>query len=141
MIKATLKTLALMLKSFSLQKVHLTQLWLQALPSWNQLSGRRHSPCSGCTSGIAGSRDTAQHIRLCLNKNKNILFPDFEGKPTALGFTHRRATIKYLMDQEGADFSKVTIATTGDADFFQASQSGQSTLRGYLQAGMELPQN
>ncbi|NLM74030.1 MAG: ABC transporter substrate-binding protein, partial [Clostridiaceae bacterium] len=60
-------------------------------------------------------------------KNKNILSPkDFEGKTYGgWGSPIEEATIKYLMDQEGADFSKVTIATTGDADFFQASQSGQ----------------
>ncbi len=60
-------------------------------------------------------------------KDKNILSPkDFEGKTYGgWGSPLEEATIKYLMEQAGADFSKVTIATTGDADFFQASQSGQ----------------
>ncbi len=60
-------------------------------------------------------------------KEKNILSPkDFEGKTYGgWGSETEIATIKYLMDQEGADFSKVNIMTTGDADFFQASASGQ----------------
>lgn len=60
-------------------------------------------------------------------KDKNILSPkDFEGKIYGgWGSDIEAATIKYLMDQAGADFSKVKIMTTGDADFFQASASGQ----------------
>jgi len=60
-------------------------------------------------------------------KEKNILTPkDFEGKVYGgWGSDVEAATIKYLMEQVGADFSKVTIMTTGDADFFQASASGQ----------------
>jgi len=60
-------------------------------------------------------------------KEKNITSPkDFEGKTYGgWGSPIEEATIKYLMDQAGADFSKVNIVTTGDADFFQASQSGQ----------------
>ncbi|NLX64923.1 MAG: ABC transporter substrate-binding protein [Clostridiaceae bacterium] len=60
-------------------------------------------------------------------KEKNILTPkDFEGKVYGgWGSEVEEATIKYLMEQAGADFSKVTIMTTGDADFFQASASGQ----------------
>ncbi len=60
-------------------------------------------------------------------KDKNILSPkDFEGKIYGgWGSPIEEATIKYLMEQAGADFSKVKIATTGDADFFQASASGQ----------------
>ncbi len=60
-------------------------------------------------------------------KDKNILSPkDFEGKIYGgWGSAIEEATIKYLMDQAGADFSKVKIMTTGDADFFQASASGQ----------------
>lgn len=60
-------------------------------------------------------------------KDKNILTPkDFEGKIYGgWGSEMEEATIKYLMDQVGADFSKVKIMTTGDADFFQASATGQ----------------
>ena len=60
-------------------------------------------------------------------KEKNILTPkDFEGKVYGgWGSEVEEATIKYLMDQVGADFSKVKIMTIGDADFFQASASGQ----------------
>lgn len=67
------------------------------------------------TSGFASIRD------------KNILTPkDFEGKAYGgWGSEMEEATIKYLMDQVGADYSKVTIMTTGDADFFQASATGQ----------------
>ena len=60
-------------------------------------------------------------------KDKNILSPkDFEGKIYGgWGSEIEEATIKYLMDQAGADYSKVKIMTTGDADFFQASATGQ----------------
>lgn len=60
-------------------------------------------------------------------KDKNILSPkDFEGKIYGgWGSEIEEATIKYLMDQVGADYSKVKIMTTGDADFFQASETGQ----------------
>lgn len=60
-------------------------------------------------------------------KEKNILSPrDFEGKVYGgWGSPIEEATIKYLMDQAGADFSKVKILTTGEADFFQVSESGQ----------------
>jgi ABC-type nitrate/sulfonate/bicarbonate transport system substrate-binding protein len=60
-------------------------------------------------------------------KEKNITSPkDFEGKTYGgWGSPVEEATIKYLMKQAGADFSKVKIVTTGDADFFQASASGQ----------------
>ena len=60
-------------------------------------------------------------------KDKNILTPkDFEGKVYGgWGSEVEEATIRYLMEQAGADFSKVTIMTTGDADFFQASATGQ----------------
>lgn len=60
-------------------------------------------------------------------KDKNILSSkDFEGKTYGgWGSPIEEATIKYLMDKAGADFSKVQISTTGDADFFQASTSGQ----------------
>ena len=60
-------------------------------------------------------------------KDKNILSPkDFEGKIYGGGGCEiEEATIKYLMDQAGADYSKVKIMTTGDADFFQASATGQ----------------
>lgn len=60
-------------------------------------------------------------------KDKNILSPkDFEGKKYGgWGSELEISTIKYLMKQEDADFSKVEIMTTGDADFFQLSASGQ----------------
>ncbi|MCX7774132.1 MAG: ABC transporter substrate-binding protein [Clostridia bacterium] len=60
-------------------------------------------------------------------KDKNIQSPkDFEGKIYGgWGSPIEAATLKYLMDKSGADFSKLKIITTGDADFFQASSSGQ----------------
>ncbi|HHY63806.1 MAG TPA: ABC transporter substrate-binding protein [Clostridiaceae bacterium] len=60
-------------------------------------------------------------------KEKNILSPkDFEGRTYGgWGSETEAATIRYLMDQAGADFSKVKIMTIGDTDFFQASSSGQ----------------
>jgi ABC-type nitrate/sulfonate/bicarbonate transport system substrate-binding protein len=60
-------------------------------------------------------------------KEKNIKTPaDFEGKKYGgWGSPIEEATIKYLMKNAGADPSKVEILTTGTADFFQASSSGQ----------------
>ncbi len=60
-------------------------------------------------------------------KEKNILSAkDFEGKKYGgWGSDIEAATIKYLMDQEGADFTKTEVLSTGEADFFQASASGQ----------------
>lgn len=60
-------------------------------------------------------------------EDKNIRTPaDFEGKKYGgWGSLIEEATIKYLMENAGADPSKVTIETIGTADFFQASSSGQ----------------
>ncbi len=77
-------------------------------------------------------------------KDKNILSPkDFEGKVYGgWGSEMEEATIRYLMEQVGADFSKVTIMTTGDADFFQASATGQIDFAWIFEgwAGMEAKQ-
>jgi len=74
-------------------------------------------------------------------KDKNILSPeDFEGMTYGgWGSETEEATIKYLMDQAGADFSKVRIMTIGDTDFFQASLSGQIDFAWIFEgwAGME----
>jgi len=60
-------------------------------------------------------------------KEKGILTPkDFEGKKYGgWGSPIEEATLRYLMAQEGADPDKVQIVTTGEADFFQASASGE----------------
>jgi ABC-type nitrate/sulfonate/bicarbonate transport system substrate-binding protein len=59
-------------------------------------------------------------------KEKGITAPkDFEGKKYGgWGSPIEEATLRYLMQQDGADPDKVQIVTTGDADFFQASASG-----------------
>ena len=50
---------------------------------------------------------------------------DFEGKTYGgWGMDMETATIKYLMDEAGADFSKVNIATIGDTDAVTAMQMG-----------------
>jgi ABC-type nitrate/sulfonate/bicarbonate transport system substrate-binding protein len=58
--------------------------------------------------------------------DKGIASPaDFEGKKYGgWGSPVEMATIKYLMDQEGADSEKVEVVTIGDVDFFAASESG-----------------
>lgn len=58
--------------------------------------------------------------------DKEIVSPgDFEGKKYGgWGSPVEMATIKYLMDQEGADSEKVEVVTIGDVDFFAASESG-----------------
>jgi ABC-type nitrate/sulfonate/bicarbonate transport system substrate-binding protein len=60
-------------------------------------------------------------------KDKGISSPkDFEGKKYGgWGSPIEIATIQYLMEQVGADISKVEIVTIGDIDFFAASQSGE----------------
>lgn len=60
-------------------------------------------------------------------KEKEIVSPkDFENKKYGgWGSPIEEATLRYLMAQEGADPDKVQIVTTGDADFFQASSSGE----------------
>ena len=60
-------------------------------------------------------------------KEKGILTPkDFEGKKYGgWGSPLEEATLRYLMAQVGADPDKVQIVTTGEADFFQASASGE----------------
>ncbi|MBN2853666.1 MAG: ABC transporter substrate-binding protein [Clostridia bacterium] len=59
-------------------------------------------------------------------KSKNILsVSDFENKKYGgWGSPIEEATIKYLMDQAGADYSKTEIVTTGDIDFFTGSETG-----------------
>lgn len=60
-------------------------------------------------------------------KEKGITAPkDFEGKKYGgWGSPIEEATLRYLMEQDGADPDKVQIVTTGEADFFQASASGE----------------
>lgn len=60
-------------------------------------------------------------------KEKNITAPkDFEGKKYGgWGSPIEEATLRYLMQQDGADPDKLQIVTTGEADFFQASASGE----------------
>jgi ABC-type nitrate/sulfonate/bicarbonate transport system substrate-binding protein len=59
-------------------------------------------------------------------KEKGIVSPkDFENKKYGgWGSPIEEATLRYLMKQDGADPDKVQIVTTGDADFFQASSTG-----------------
>ena len=58
---------------------------------------------------------------------KGITSPkDFENrKYGGWGSLIEEATLRYLMEQEGADPDKLQIVTTGDADFFQMSATGE----------------
>ncbi|NLM10122.1 MAG: ABC transporter substrate-binding protein [Clostridiaceae bacterium] len=58
---------------------------------------------------------------------KEITSPkDFENKKYGgWGSPIEEATLRYLMEQEGADPEKLQIVTTGDADFFQMSSTGE----------------
>ena len=58
---------------------------------------------------------------------KGITSPkDFENrKYGGWGSPIEEATLRYLMEQEGADPDKLQIVTTGDADFFQMSATGE----------------
>ncbi|HEY8421781.1 MAG TPA: ABC transporter substrate-binding protein [Thermoclostridium sp.] len=58
---------------------------------------------------------------------KGITSPkDFENKKYGgWGSPIEEATLRYLMEQEGADPGKLQIVTTGDADFFQVSSTGE----------------
>lgn len=60
-------------------------------------------------------------------KEKGIVTPkDFENKKYGgWGSPIEEATLRYLMEKDGADPDKLQIVTTGDADFFQASASGE----------------
>lgn len=60
-------------------------------------------------------------------KEKNIESPkDFENKKYGgWGSPIEEATLRYLMLQYGADPDKLQVVTTGTADFFQASASGE----------------
>ena len=60
-------------------------------------------------------------------KEKGITSPkDFEGKKYGgWGSPIEEATLRYLMEQDGADPDKVQVVTTGEADFFQTSASGE----------------
>lgn len=58
---------------------------------------------------------------------KGITSPkDFENKKYGgWGSPLEEATLRYLMEQDGADPDKLQIVTTGDADFFQVSSTGE----------------
>lgn len=60
-------------------------------------------------------------------KEKGIVSPkDFENKKYGgWGSPLEEATLRYLMKEYGADPDKLQIVTTGDADFFQISASGE----------------
>lgn len=60
-------------------------------------------------------------------KEKGIVTPkDFENKKYGgWGSPLEEATLRYLMKESGADPEKLQIVTTGDADFFQISASGE----------------
>ncbi len=50
---------------------------------------------------------------------------DFEGKNYGgWGMDMETATLKYMMEKEGGDFSKLNITTIGDTDFLTAAQMG-----------------
>lgn len=74
-------------------------------------------------------------------KVKGIVTPkDFENKKYGgWGSPLEEATLRYLMNQAGADYKKLNIVTTGDADFFQASGSGEIDFAWIFEgwAGME----
>jgi ABC-type nitrate/sulfonate/bicarbonate transport system substrate-binding protein len=60
-------------------------------------------------------------------KEKGIMSPaDFEDKKYGgWGTEIEEATVRYLMEQNGADPSKVEIVTMGDTDFFASSDAGE----------------
>lgn len=60
-------------------------------------------------------------------KDSGIMSPtDFEGKKYGgWGTEIEEATIKFLMEQNGADPSKVEIVTMGDTDFFASADAGE----------------
>ncbi|NLY17755.1 MAG: ABC transporter substrate-binding protein [Clostridiaceae bacterium] len=60
-------------------------------------------------------------------KEKGIVSPkDFENKKYGgWGSPIEEATLRYLMEKNGADPDKLQIVTIGDADFFQASATGE----------------
>lgn len=60
-------------------------------------------------------------------KDRNINSPvDFEGmKYGGWGTEIETATVRYLMEQNGADPEKVEIVTMGDTDFLASSDSGE----------------
>ncbi len=60
-------------------------------------------------------------------KEKGIISPkDFENKKYGgWGSPLEEATLRYLMEKDGADSDKLQIVTTGDADFFQLSATGE----------------
>ncbi len=60
-------------------------------------------------------------------KEKGIITPkDFENKKYGgWGSPIEEATLRYLMEKAGADPNKLVTVTTGTADFFQASASGE----------------
>ena len=60
-------------------------------------------------------------------KDEGIMSPaDFEGKKYGgWGTEIEETTVKYLMEQNGADPSKVEIVTMGDTDFFASADAGE----------------
>ena len=62
---------------------------------------------------------------------------DFEGKVYGgWGSDVETATIQYMMEQDGGDFSKLEITTIGDTDFLTASDMGTVDI-GWIFAGWE----
>lgn len=84
------------------------------------------------TSGFASLRE------------KGIQSPkDFENKKYGgWGSPLEEATLRYLMEQAGGDPDKMEIVTIGDADFFQASSTGEIDYAWIFEgwAGMEAKQ-
>ncbi len=66
---------------------------------------------------------------------KNI--KDFEGKRYAsLGGEEELVKLKYIMDKNGADFSKLKIVTTGVTDFLQTTERNADIMWEYKAWGM-----
>lgn len=66
---------------------------------------------------------------------------DFEGKRYAgWGSLEEAATLKFIMEQNGADFSKLKIVTVGVADFLQTTEKNAQITWEYKAWGMLEPQ-
>ena len=100
-----------------------TTCFSRVCPVWNQLSGK----CHLCKSrGIRLYRWQQSSTIPSLQENGIVSAKDFENKKYGgWGSPIEEATLRYLMEQEGADPEKMQIVTTGDADFFQASSTGE----------------
>jgi len=62
---------------------------------------------------------------------------DFEGKRYgSLGGEEERATLKFIMEKNGADFSKLKIMTVGVSDFLQATEKNVDIMWEYKAWGM-----